>query len=111
MRDNISYLRDIYDAMRSIENFVDDMRFDEFEGDDKTLSAVIRKFEIISEASKNIPEGIKKRYQDIPWGEMEVTRDKLLHTYYAINYNLIRHIIKNRIPPIKRSLFEILKNT
>ena len=49
------YLKDILEAMESIENFVKNLSFEEFSSDDKTASAVIRKFEIIGEATKKIP--------------------------------------------------------
>jgi uncharacterized protein with HEPN domain len=47
------YVKDIFDAIISIERFVERMDFEEFRRDDKTLSAVIRKFEIIGEAAKH----------------------------------------------------------
>ncbi|MBW1698408.1 MAG: DUF86 domain-containing protein [Deltaproteobacteria bacterium] len=55
MRDYRLYLRDILSAMDSIEAFVEGMTFEEFCADDKSSSAVIQKFEIIGEATKNIP--------------------------------------------------------
>jgi len=56
MRDISLYLQDIIDAMHATEKFVEGQSFDEFKDDDKTSSAVIRKFEIIGEAIKQIPE-------------------------------------------------------
>jgi len=55
MRNYDFYLKDIIDAITSIEKFIKGMSFQVFEKDDKTASAVIRKFEIIGEAAKNIP--------------------------------------------------------
>jgi uncharacterized protein with HEPN domain len=70
MRDFRLYLKDILAALESVETFVEGMSFEEFGADDKTASAVIRKFEIIGEATKNIPEDIRRRYPKIPWKEM-----------------------------------------
>ncbi len=61
-RDYKLFLRDIIDAMKAIENFVEGMNFNDFIKDDKTSSAVIRKFEIIGEATRSIPDEIKKSY-------------------------------------------------
>ena len=55
MRDYKLYLKDILGAIESIEEFTTGMDFDTFQTNDKTLSAVIRKLEIIGEASKGIP--------------------------------------------------------
>lgn len=52
-----------------------------FQADDKTASAVIRKFEIIGEAVKQLPEEIRKAYPEVPWKEMAGMRDRLIHFY------------------------------
>lgn len=57
MRSYTLYLTDIADAMAKIEEFVAGMTYEEFRLDDKTQSAVIRKFEVIGEAAKKIPCG------------------------------------------------------
>lgn len=111
MRDSKLYLKDILDAMDSIELFVEGMNFEEFKKDDKTSSAVIRKFEIIGEATKYLPEDIKKGYPDIPWREMAGMRDKLIHFYFGIKYELVWRTIKDVIPQIKPSLIEIYENS
>lgn len=108
MRDFKLYLKDILEAMNSIELFIGEMDFDEFKEDDKTSSAVIRKFEIIGEATKNLPEDIKKDYPNIPWREMAGMRDKLIHFYFGIKYELVwGRTVKDVIPQIRPSLVEI----
>jgi hypothetical protein len=62
MRDYSLYLSDILRAFEAIENFVQGQSFEDFKQDDKTSSAVIRKFEIIGEAAKQVPEHIKQEY-------------------------------------------------
>ncbi len=61
MREPDIYLKDILEAMTAIESFTEGISFEDFRKDDKTSSAVIRKFEIIGEAAKNVPEVIKCR--------------------------------------------------
>ncbi len=107
-RDVALYLKDILEAIKSIEKFVADMTLEEFRTDDKTSSAVIRKFEIIGEATKNIPKVIKQKYPDIPWKEMVGFRDKLIHFYFGIKYELVWDTIKIEIPNLKPKLKEIL---
>jgi uncharacterized protein with HEPN domain len=75
VRDYKLYIKDILAAMDSIEAFVEGMSLEQFRKDDKTSSAVVRKFEIIGEAAKHIPEEILKKYPDIPWKEMAGMRD------------------------------------
>lgn len=111
MRDIKLYLRDIIEAIESIEKFVEGMEFEDFKNDDKTSSAVIRKFEVIGEATKNIPDSIKGSYTTVPWREMAGMRDRLIHFYFGIKYDLVWLTIKDVIPQIKPLINEILENS
>jgi len=59
-RDSADFLRDILDSIDKIESFIEGFDFDEFTEDEKTVYAVIRALEIIGEATKNLPETLKK---------------------------------------------------
>ncbi len=84
------------------------MDFADFIVDDKTASAVMRKFEIIGEATKNVPVSIRQEYPHIPWQQMAGMRDKLIHFYFGVNYNLIWKTIKNSLPNIKPVIQKII---
>jgi len=103
------YLNDIKNAIISIENFIDKMNFDQFKNDDKTSSAVIRKFEIIGEATKNIPETIREKHSQVPWKDIAGMRDKLIHSYSEVDLNLVWMTIKQRLPELKSIIEKILE--
>jgi len=52
-------------------------------------SAVIRKFEIVGEAAKMVPEEIKSKYPEVPWKEMAGMRDRLIHFYFGVKHDLV----------------------
>lgn len=104
-REYLLFIRDILECIEKIEEFTQDMSFDEFEEDDKTASAVVNKLEIIGEASKNIPGHIKENFKNIPWKDMARMRDKLTHAYFIVDYEIVWKVIKERLPKI-RPLFE-----
>lgn len=110
MRDYQLYLKDILSAMDSIEAFVEGMSFEEFRADDKTASAVIRKFEIIGEATKNIPDEIRQEYPTVPWKEMAGMRDRLIYFYFGVDYKLVWTTIKERLPQVKPDIKCIQKD-
>lgn len=108
-RDYRLYLKDILSAMESIHDFVGGMNFDEFSSDDKTVSAVIRKFEIIGEAAKQIPKDIQRAYPQIPWREMAGMRDRMIHFYFGVDHNLVWETIVKRLPEVKPAIKRMLE--
>ena len=103
------YLNDINKAIDSIKKFIQGMTFEQFKSDDKTSSAVIRKFEIIGEATKNIPDKIKEKYPQIPWKDIAGMRDKLIHAYSKVDLNLVWKTIHQRLPELKSFIDDILE--
>ncbi len=104
------FLRDILSAMEAIERFVEGMNFDEFVKDDKTSSAVIRKLEIIGEAARHIPESLREKFPDIPWRGMAGMRDRLIHGYFEVDYQLVWEVVKREIPKLKPRPKQILES-
>ena len=110
MRDHQLYLRDIFAALVAIQEFIGGMDFEAFAVDDKTASAVIRKLEIIGEATKNVPEEIRQNYPQVPWRQMAGMRDRLIHAYFRVDYLLVWETAKNQIPPLQPVIAQILKD-
>ena len=109
MRDPKLYLNDIIEAMSAIEQFVEGVDFEDFKNDDMRSSAVIRKFELIGEAAKRVPDSIKQEYPDIPWKDMAGMRDRLIHFYFGIKYELVWNTIRDVIPQVKALITKILE--
>ena len=109
MRNHLIYIKDIVEAMNKIEEFISGMSFEEFLNDDKTKSAVIRKFEVLGEATKNVSDIIRNNYSQVPWKEMAGMRDKLIHSYFGIDYELVWITIKKKIPEVKSMIQKILE--
>ena len=96
-------------GINRINEYIEGMDFDHFIQDNKTIDAVIRNFEIIGEAAKNIPVEIKLKFSEIPWDEMYLMRNKISHEYFGIDYEIIWDIALNYLPENKIQIELILK--
>ncbi len=103
------YLVDIQLAMSRIGEYINNHTIDSFKKDYKTVDAVIRNFEVIGEASKNVPDKIKEKYINIPWEEMYALRNKISHEYFGIDYEIIWDIALNYLPENKIQIEIIIK--
>jgi uncharacterized protein with HEPN domain len=73
------------------------------------LDAVVRNFEIIGEATKNISAEVKEANPQIPWKEMAGMRDKLAHEYFGVDVEILWRTAKNRLPALKPQIEELLQ--
>lgn len=103
------YLDDIIDTIDKVELFIQGMDFEQFAKDDKTVFAVIRAFEIIGEATKNIPQPIKNKYSSVPWKEMAGIRDKLIHGYFGVKLAVVWETTQQDLPSLKPLIAQIIK--
>ena len=94
------YLKDILEAIEKINNYTKNLSFEEFSQNTMIVDAVIRNFEIIGEATKHIPEEIRKSYPEIPWKEMAGMRDKMIHEYFGVDLEIVWKTIKIHLPQI-----------
>lgn len=103
------FLEDILSAMNRIAEYIDGYDFETFKRDYKTVDAVIRNFEVLGEASKNIPFELKQKYRNVPWNEMYLLRNKVSHEYFGVDYEIIWDVATNYLPENRNQIEEILQ--
>ena len=95
--------------MLRIQEYIAEHNADSFQQDYKTVDAVIRNFEIIGEATKNLPDTVKDKYPDVPWKEMYRLRNRVSHNYFGVDYQIIWHIATDYLPENLQQITKILE--
>lgn len=103
------YVRDILDTVEKVERFIAGMNLEQFSSDEKTVFAVIRALEIIGEATKKVPQGVRRRYPEIPWREMAGMRDKLVHEYFGVNLDVVWRTLTQDLPSLKPLITRVVE--
>ena len=109
MRDEILYIEDCLEAISKILNYTKDLTDKEFYANEMVFDAVIRNFEIIGEAAKNIPTSLRDQYPDIPWKNIIAMRNIISHEYFGISKQIIWKTIL-LLPDLKKKIQNILKD-
>ncbi len=95
--------------MQRVQEYITGLDLKHFKWDYKTVDAVIRNFEIIGEASKNLPIALKNKYSHVPWEEMYRLRNRISHEYFGIDYEIIWDIATKELPLNYKDVIKILK--
>ena len=90
-------------------SFVEGLDYEDFRKDDKAIYAVIRAFEIIGEAARQIPENVREKNPNIPWREISAMRNKLTHEYFGVNTEVVWRTVQEDLPVIIPALRKMLK--
>ncbi|MDI6735527.1 MAG: DUF86 domain-containing protein [bacterium] len=107
-RDIRDYLQDILDSIREVKEFIENMEFEDFAEDKKSINAVVRSLEVIGEAAKKIPDNLREKYPQIPWKRMAGMRDKLIHEYWGVDLEIVWEVINSELPPISPLIQKVL---
>ncbi len=101
-------IRDILDAIAEIQRFTQDMDYDTFKRDEKSIRAVEMNFIIIGEAASHITEEIEEKYPTIPWNLMRAMRNRIVHAYFNVDEKLMWDTITNDLPRLVPELEKLI---
>jgi len=102
------FVHDILEAIEKIETYIEGYSYAEFQNDMKTKDAVVRNLEIIGEAAAQIPPEIRENYSEIPWSQIVGLRNRLVHGYFVVDYEIVWEIITRELPELKAKIGEML---
>ena len=109
-RDYIIFLEDIVDSAEKIAEYTKGITEENFLVNEKTKDAVIMRIQIIGEAIKNLPAGLKLRHKEINWKKSVKLRNIFIHEYFGINCHRLWKTAKIEIPDLKEKVLKIFED-
>ncbi len=100
-------LKHIQEETAFILNHTENLSREEYLMDEVLCRASIRSLEIIGEATKKLSNDFKIKHSQIEWKKIAGTRDKLIHDYYGIDYEIVWNILTSKIIELHNFLCEL----
>lgn len=105
----LDYLRHILDESRYLLRSTKGISKKQFLKDETLKRSFVRSIEIIGEAVKKLPDEVRDNYPDFEWKSMAGMRDKLIHDYFGVDYDIVWDVVTNKIPALKEKIQKIIK--
>ncbi len=102
------YLQHILDEIDYLSRSVQHLEKDEFLQDETLKRAFVRSIEIIGEAAKQVPDDLRQQHPQLEWRAITGMRDRLIHGYFGIDYDIVWDVVSNKIPSLAPVVKEIL---
>jgi len=110
IKDDSVFLAHIADAISQIELYTQGLDAEGFRQNRLVQDAVIRQFEIIGEASKNISSTVRSKHPEVPWKDLAGFRDKLIHHYFGVDIVSVWLSVTTDLPVLKQQMASLIAN-
>lgn len=105
----VEYLKHVWDELDYITGASRNLTRDDFLGNETLKRSFTRSIEIIGEAVKNLPSDFRKQHPGVDWKSIAGMRDRLIHGYFGVDYEIVWDVVKNEAPRLKEEIIRLLQ--
>jgi len=104
------YVRHILDEADYLIETSQGLSAETFLSDATLRRAFVRSLEIIGEATKQLPDTFRAAHPEVDWRPMAGMRDRLIHAYFGVDYELVWEVVQVQVPQLRQALEAILSD-
>ena len=107
-RDPLVYVRHMLDHAQEALDITSNRSRPELDTDRMLNLALVRLLEVIGEASRRVPDEFRTRYPNVPWRDTSGFRNRLIHAYDEIDFDIVWEIVQTDLLPLIAQLESII---
>ena len=109
-RDISVYLEDIIVSLQKIKQYTKGLSEQDFYQNIQVQDAILRRLEVIGEATNHLPESFRNEHPQIPWRKISGMRNVLIHEYFGVNLHRVWLTVAKDLPLFQRQLSKVVPN-
>ena len=107
-RDTLLLLEDMLESVQKIKRFTNELDYEAFLSDDRTVDAVVRNFEIVGESANRLDQEFRDLHSEVEWNRIRGFRNRIVHDYFGIDNRLVWTIIESYLDDLIGTLATII---
>jgi uncharacterized protein with HEPN domain len=108
LKPDIVRLQHMIDAAREALSFVAGKSKVDLETNRELALALVKSIEIVGEAASHVSRELRSRSPEIPWADIIAMRNRLIHSYFDVNLDIVWQTVTVELPPLLQKLEKLL---
>jgi uncharacterized protein with HEPN domain len=104
----VEFIKHIRDEAQYVLRATAGVTKEQFLADETLTRAILRSLEVMGEAAKQVPPDFRSQYPDIPWRAICGMRDRVIHGYLTVDYDIVWYAVTGEVPLLLTSLLRLL---
>jgi uncharacterized protein with HEPN domain len=108
LKPDIVRLQHMVDAANEALCFIAERSKSELQTDRALVLALVKSIEIVGEAASKVSRELKSQSPEIPWADIVAMRNRLIHSYFDVNLDIVWQTVTVELPPLVTEIENLL---
>ncbi|HVT90314.1 MAG TPA: HepT-like ribonuclease domain-containing protein [Tepidisphaeraceae bacterium] len=108
MSDDILFIGHMLEMAQRAKRLVDGLSRPDLDQDEKLQLALVRALQVIGEAAWRTSAEFQRSHADVPWKKIAAFRHRVVHEYFAVDYDIVWRIATEELQPLIEKLEPLL---